>query len=363
MKKNVGLVTLPGNYNYGNRLQNYATSKLFEDLSYKPETLLYSGKSLLAHARHFVGGLLYGKGPEELMSKERKDRFAAFSELIPTREVTGRLSAVKDAYDFFAVGSDQVWNPRGIDSYQFMFLTFADRAKRLTIAPSLGVSEIPDAYSKHMIKKGLMGFDNLTCREKAGADLIYSLTGKKATVTVDPTMMLSPASWRSVSSDDLTPDAPYIFSYTLGEMSDDQKAYMRDLENRTGAERVIYLSDRSKPGEIDAGPAEFISLIDHAEHVVTDSFHAAVFSLLMSTPFTIFKRVGTSNSMFSRLETLTSKFNCAYRIHGDVGFDAEKSALAPSIENDIVRERALFMDELAKTMPTQARDIIAKQGI
>ena len=45
---------------------------------------------------------------------------------------------------------------------------------------------------------------------------------------------------------------------------------------RTGTAEVINLSDRSKAGEPDAGPAEFISLIDNAAHVVTDSFHAAV---------------------------------------------------------------------------------------
>ena len=52
MKKNVGLVTLPGNYNYGNRLQNYATSKLFESLSYKPEALPHPQQALPAHLRY-----------------------------------------------------------------------------------------------------------------------------------------------------------------------------------------------------------------------------------------------------------------------------------------------------------------------
>ena len=224
MHPTVGIVTLACNFNYGNRLQNYATSEIFKAMGYEPETLAYSGKSPIAHARHLAASVLYGQAPEDLMSPERKQRFNTFSKLIPTKTVGGRLSVVADEYDFFAVGSDQVWNPRGIDSYQFMFLKFADRTKRTTIAPSLGVSSIDDPYSRLMIKRGLAGFDNLTCREDAGAKLIESLTGQHAAVTVDPTMLLSPESWRKVACNDFTPRQPYIFSYTLGEMTDGQKS-------------------------------------------------------------------------------------------------------------------------------------------
>lgn len=354
MQPNVGIATLPGNFNYGNRLQNYATSEIFRALGYEPKTLMYSGMSPIAHARHLVCEILYGKTPEDLMTIERRKRFDFFSELIPTTVVEGKLSSLADKYNYFAVGSDQVWNPRGIDSYQFMFLKFADRSKRVTIAPSLGVSSIDDPYSKLMIKRGLLGFDNLTCREDAGAKLIESLTGQKAAVTVDPTMLLSPESWRKVASSDLTPSHPYVFSYTLGEMTNDQKSYMRDLMRRTGAKEVINLSDRSKPGEPDAGPAEFISLIDNAAHVVTDSFHAAVFSLILKTQFTIFKRAGTSSSMFSRLETLTNKFNCSERIHGSSEFNEDKTSTEPNIERLIIGERRLFLEQLIKTVPTCA---------
>lgn len=354
MRPSVGIVTLPGSFNYGNRLQNYAASEIIKALGYTPETLVYSGMSPLARARHFVGGILYGKAPEDLMSQERKRRFATFSKLIPTMPVEGRLSSVARRYDYFAVGSDQVWNPRGIDSYQFMFLKFVDRSKRATIAPSLGVSSIDDPYSRRMIKRGLEGFDNLTCREDAGAKLIESITGQKVVVTVDPTMLLSPESWRKIASDDLTPDHPYIFSYTLGEMTDDQKSYMQDLMQRTGATEVINLSDRSKSHEPDAGPAEFISLIDNAAHVVTDSFHAAVFSLILKTPFTVFKRVGASSSMFSRLETLTNTFNSRERIHGSSDFCAAKAATEPDIDGSIARERKLFLEQLTKTIPALA---------
>ena len=39
VKKNVAVITLPGSFNYGNRLQNYAVTKIYESLGFHAETL------------------------------------------------------------------------------------------------------------------------------------------------------------------------------------------------------------------------------------------------------------------------------------------------------------------------------------
>ena len=50
----------------------------------------------------------------------------------------------------------------------------------------------------------------------------------------------------------------------------------------------------------DIGPVEWLSLINHAELVLTNSFHGSVFSLLLHTPF----RVAISNNRGSRIVSL-----------------------------------------------------------
>ena len=52
MKKNMIPLTLPGNYNCGNRLRNHATLELFENPSYKPEALPHPQQALPAHLRY-----------------------------------------------------------------------------------------------------------------------------------------------------------------------------------------------------------------------------------------------------------------------------------------------------------------------
>ena len=56
----------------------------------------------------------------------------------------------------------------------------------------------------------------------------------------------------------------------------------------------------------DAGPREFIGIIQNAELVCTDSFHATVFSILMNTPVCVFLRESYDgkSSMNSRVQSL-----------------------------------------------------------
>ena len=108
---------------------------------------------------------------------------------------------------------------------------------------------------------------------------------------------------------------------------------------------VVPLSDRQKPGEPDAGPAEFIDLIDHATHVVTDSFHAAVFSSILHTPLTIVHREGGA-SMFSRLEQLSEMLGIEEKVYGSPSYDLAKADDYEGVDEAIDRERKRFMEYL-----------------
>ena len=50
---------------------------------------------------------------------------------------------------------------------------------------------------------------------------------------------------------------------------------------------------------------EFLYLIDHAEKVVTNSYHACVFAIIFGKPFKIVERKGIA--MQSRFDTLLQK--------------------------------------------------------
>ena len=55
-------------------------------------------------------------------------------------------------------------------------------------------------------------------------------------------------------------------------------------------------------------PSNFVYLIKNASLIMTDSFHACVFSFIYDRPFLLYDRVGTPG-MMSRMDTLFDKFD------------------------------------------------------
>lgn len=373
--RRVGVITLPGDSNYGNRLQLYASVAIWQSLGYDPEYLDWRRKtSPLVHPKRFVRSLLGGSRPldgnEAARSKERTSAFERFGRLIPTKLVTSTSSIDSSDYSYFSTGSDQVWNPHSLmiscdaspykrayfnavdphelrDNMSWFFLGFAARDQRVTMAPSIG----QDSLTKEelaWLADGVDNFDSLSVREARGAELIRSCSGREAMVVCDPTLAVEKSAWISVADDRVTPLGDYVLAYILGQQTEETEAAI-SLASLDGKIPVVQLSDRSLPGEPDAGPAEFISLVSHAGHVVTDSFHASVFASIFERPLTIVRRGGQgTGAMFSRLESLTKTLGIEDKVfHAGMAFDAPASEDYEGVAEAIAQERRRFMSYLA----------------
>lgn len=122
-------------------------------------------------------------------------------------------------------------------------------------------------------------------------------------------MMLDASEWSKIAEKpkNVDSDVPYILSYFLGGRSErvnnDLQKYAK--ENNM---KVYNLLDYTQPDMAIINPSEFIYMINHAKLVLTDSFHACVFSFLFKIPFLVYPRQGSKVSMMSRIDTLLSKF-------------------------------------------------------
>lgn len=354
MQQNVGIVTLGGNFNYGNRLQLYATYTIYASLGLSAEALVPpcrspKGSRLVRKAKNTVKHLL-GRSievpPERLMPPERIEAFKAFSSLVPERLTSeAEIAKLQSQYDFFSVGSDQVWNPYYFDRYEdWFFLQFARPEQRIALAPSIGLDSLDD-LQRITLKDGVSGFSRLSIREERGAELIEGCSGMHAQVICDPSLVVSADHWRDVSNGFLTPAEPYVFTYLLGGSSKDSKAVLSEVTHG-GHIPVVALTDRSHEGEPPAGPAEFIDFIDRANHVVTDSFHAAAFSCILGTPLTIVRRSGTGYGMFSRLESLAHALGIEDKAYGTPGFDISLAGNYDGVDERIIAQRNAFLSYL-----------------
>lgn len=343
-RSKVGVITLYGQNNYGNRLQNYATLAAYSSMGYTAEALVFDRVPVRQRFKRIIRNILSlsRDAAENECIQARLEAFNRFACNIPIKFVQS-VDGLQDYYRFFSVGSDQVWNPNYIKGREdWFYLSFCHPDQRIALSPSIGLDELNRLQSKSLYR-GIKDYPTLSIREYRGAQLIADCTGRDATVLCDPTLTVSADEWDRLSDNRLTPGSPYVFAYVLGDKR--ITGNLLDIVTKQGSIPVIMLSDRVSQGDLPAGPAEFISLIENAKYVITDSFHAAVFASIFEKPLTIVERSGGAG-MFSRLETLTDMLNIKYKIYGNVDFDFTLAANYEGVSRRIERERAKFMKYL-----------------
>jgi len=331
MMRKIGIMTLNGYYNYGNRLQNYALQESLKFLGFVVETIINRRtpkKTKFIKRIHNLGTnsykeiyiKAYNKTWRKIRKKSIVKRTENFKEFtlnyinetnyfISENNIPKNLS---DRYDYFVTGSDQVWNPVYTLGSSIFFLTFAEKHKRIAYAPSFGVSEIKPEY-KEKYKEWISEIPWLSVREDDGARIIKELTGRDAPVLVDPTLLLTKEKWLSIAKEAQNkPKGNYLLTYFLGGIPPKYKKQIKKIAKVNNLE-VINLADIRDKETYRTGPSEFIDYINSCSVFCTDSFHGAVFSILFEKPFIVYERMGSTLSMFSRIETLLKKFKLESR--------------------------------------------------
>lgn len=317
MMKKIAIVTIV-TINYGNRLQNYALQYILERLGYSVTTLRRENRAdgLKQKIKAVIQSLLQTKG-----AKFRKfDRYIHFADEVITRD--DYPEDLRDSYSYFIAGSDQVWNPY----YDFVagkcdFLKFARNNQKISYAASFGVSEIPSErkteYAEH-----LKTFKAISVREKRGSTIVEELADRKATVVLDPTLLLDENEWKRVEKKpSCCPKKKYVLVYALGDKSDRFKDKIKQLKEEYEIFDVRSLQKNGK--ELPVGPSEFLYLIRNSEEILTDSFHATAFSIIFHKKFVTFNRPGLN--MNSRIESLAVLVGAKDRLteYGDLDCETE----------------------------------------
>ena len=347
-KGTIGIVTLFGLSNYGNRLQNYAVQEIFKTMGYNCKTIVSYEYGLKYIIKFWL---------KTLLKREwRHFNFYLFNKkYIPLYIVPGSPllfpKEISKDFTFFVVGSDQVWNPEIRQNQRSnFFLEFADKNQRLTVAPSVAVSEIPEKYY-NCFEKGLRGFEFISLREEQSKSVIERLAKKDVEVLIDPTMVISIPQWERIEKREDNLPKKYIVKFFLGDINSniDRNINLWASKNKC---KIINLSE--KPWR-HVGPDTFLTVIHNASMVFTDSFHGTVFSILYQIPFYVGFRdeiqlndVNTHTA--SRITTLLKKFGFEDKILKDntkitwYGFDFSQSS------QRLVEEREKFWNFMTKQL-------------
>ena len=327
MSKKVGIITQHRVVNYGSVLQTYALQEKIKDMGYECEVIDYYPERFTP-----LGMLKRIKNKGEKFQKSFLIRNAARAIIIPSYIIRFRmffkflndyidmtpktyksekeLESENFDYDVYCTGSDQVWNYGWNERIEYpYYLAFApESARKISYAASFGKSNIDDNEKEEIIEL-LNTFNQISVREEAGATLIRKMIGRAAEIIIDPTLMLTREEWDKIAQKPkkVNCDKKYVLTYFLGEKSERISSQIEKLRKK-GYDIYNFL-DRSQPDLFTADPAEFVYLISKASLVLTDSFHACVFSFIYEKPYLVYAREGKENGMLSRIDTLLSKFN------------------------------------------------------
>lgn len=308
----IGILTLVLHTNYGGILQTYALQNILEQMGH--EVVVFNRPFISLKTRWFevlkrIIKKLIGK--DVVIFKEIKyNREAAFlneavwnfrKKYIHER-VIDKLSEIKECdVDCIIVGSDQVWRPiyfetqwhSGIKDAYLDFTKGWD-IKRVAYAASFGVDQWEqNSTTTEACKNAAKMFDAISVREQMGVSLLKNNLGVDATHVLDPTFLLASDDYKNLFEIEKAPKSKgNLLVYILDPNKDKSKvveriAIEKQLDtfcvNNTLVKESAPVDERKLPS-VEAWLRGFYD----AEFVITDSFHACVFSILFNKPFAVF---------------------------------------------------------------------------
>jgi len=317
-KTRVGIITFHRAINYGALLQTYALQTSVEKLGCECEVIDYHNERIERQYKKFT--LMNAKGVKDVAkiflyatTQNRKyDKFRSFASrylhLSPVCRNYDELIRISSRYDILISGSDQVWNYRLSDYDKAYFLKFEkNNKKKNAYAASFGISEIPEEKIEDY-RKLLKDYNQITVREKRGAELIKNLTGRDVGVALDPTLLLRKEEWDRIA-EEKQKKSDYILIYSFG-LTKTMNSFVDMLSKRTGC-RVIFfpvtysIRDRIKARYVkNASPEDYLGFFKNARYVVTNSFHGTVFSITYNKPFFLERHSEHQHNNNSRFDNL-----------------------------------------------------------
>ncbi len=325
----IAIITLTGGTNHGNRLQNYALQKILQNLNLQVVTLNdsdYNADIFINNIKKGIRKILRMEKTLTLREREFKKfnhKYIHFSKIRLEYLIHSRLLISR--YTYFITGSDQIWNMnfKSVQNhYNYYLATFVPGNRRISYAASFGISYIPEQF-KEIFFKELPKYKAVSVREEDGVKLTEQC-GVKASVVLDPTLMLTGEEWNKITrKPNYLNNMHFVLTYFLGGRDEKLVSFVQNLAD--GLPIINLDADLIPEEKIEnkdqfiTSPEEFVWLISNAKFVLTDSFHAAVFSILYHKPFRVFDRLifGKNSDMGSRIDTLLSTFHLE-QCRGDI---------------------------------------------
>ncbi len=364
----IGIITLPLHTNYGGILQAYALQTVLERLGHEVEYIEVERKSYLLPFK--VRYLVYIKRAIFNLFTKNKSRVFLESYNFKNKRIVERYTQhfinkyihqriisdysiiSKNDYDILMIGSDQIWRSSRacINNDYSQFLDFASdwNIRKLAYGCSFGEDEWRYTIDATNRAKGLLeSFEAISVREDIGVQFCSEHFHVKANLVLDPTLLLDKSDYLDLLNNNSNiskeaHDTKGILCYILDESPDiihlidniSQEKGLTPFRVNSKVEDIMApLEERIQPPV-----EEWLQGFNDAKMVITDSFHACVFSIIFNKPFIC---IGNRNRGMSRFRTLLSLTGLENRLLLD--FDRIDNVVfeAPNVDYQSLRYNSL----------------------
>ena len=374
----IGILTLPLNSNYGGVLQAYALQTVLKRMGHDvlevelKKNLRWQYPPLwkmpLSFGKRFLFKYIVRRKNQKILLEryERKiypllvhDILEFISKYIKQFKVDKFIDC-KGKFDAFVCGSDQIWRYKYYLFFEGdianVYLKFLgdDSCKRIAYAASFGTDnwEYP-AKETAECKNWIQKFDAVSVRENTGVKLCSTYYDIKAKHVLDPTMLLSKDDYVDlIEKSDVPKSTGNLFCYIL-DNTDEKMNVVKNIEKQRHLSSFFMNGDCGNWTEdlekrIQPPVESWLRAFYDSEFIVTDSFHACVFSILFHKQFLV---IGNKERGLARIYSLLSMFGLEDRLTSDTGLDINRMK---TIDYDRVDEILAKHREESRTFLIQA---------
>lgn len=191
-----------------------------------------------------------------------------------------KVIKIAQKYDALITGSDQVWNYECSDWDDTYFLNFASaQQQKYSYAASIGNYRFT-SEEQEKVRQLLKDFVGISVRENSAYQQLEIMGVQRLRQHPDPVILLSKERWEAIMSPRRCRQ-PYIFIYLI-QQDVNVMAKAREYAEKHNCQ--IICNKTSPEFILHGSPEDFLSWINYAQCVFTNSFHGTVFSLIFQRP-------------------------------------------------------------------------------
>lgn len=285
-KQTIGIMTFHRAMNYGAVWQCWALKTVCERLGYDVQTLDYSPYGLWRYWYFYKKRL--DRAINKMSMLYHLNRFV--KDCLNPTAYTDSAEEIRQwpQKDIYIVGSDQVWNPDSVGPYFSSYLLdfVVEGKRRIGYASSQGGVFATDE-NLDIIKRELPKYSAISLREPQFLEEMSVISGKNVVDVCDPTILLCKEDYRAVEQKKWCLPKHYI---AVMDLSGDPflKQVVKEVKKRLHLPVISIVGGYQKWANrffLSLSPKQWLYVIDHADYMITNSFHGTALSILLETPF------------------------------------------------------------------------------